>query len=346
VPHEPAIAALAGAMREQGLHPFDMPIGIDLRPGGACVRCHTCDGFPCLLDAKSDAEICALRPALRSGNVRLLTRTTVTRLRTGSNGRRVVEAIAVRDGHELRIRASRFVLACGAANTAALLLRSASPQHERGLGNGSDQVGRNYMVHNTTFLMAVDPRRRNDVVFQKTLGMNDWYSATSAPYPLGNVQTLGKLQAPMVKGFRPRAPAWLLDFMTRRSVDLYLTSEDLPTPKNRVTVDAQGRIVVHWRPNNLASHRELVRRTTHVLRRAGYPLIFTQRAQIAINSHQCGTVVMGVDPPTSVLDPSCKVHGVDNLWVADSSSFPSSAAVNPGLTVAANALRVAGGVIA
>lgn len=345
VPHEPAIATLADAMREHGLHPFDMPIGIDLRPGGACVRCHTCDGFPCLLDAKSDAEVCALRPALHSGNVKLLTRTMVTRLRTGSNGRRVIEAIALRDGRELRIRADRFVLACGAVNTAALLLRSTSPAHERGLGNASDQVGRNYMVHNSTFMAAVDPRRRNYVVFQKTLGMNDWYLATSTSYPLGNVQSLGKLHAPMVKGACPRTPAWLLELGTRRSVDLYLTSEDLPTPENRVTLGSDGRVVVHWRPNNLASHHELVRRTRHLLRQVGYPLIFAHRAQIETNSHQCGTVVMGTDPATSVLDPSCKVHAVENLWVADSSTFPSSAAVNPALTVAANALRVASGLL-
>jgi len=280
VPHEPVIAALAGAMRDQGLHPFDMPIGIDLRPGGACIRCHTCDGFPCLVDAKSDAEICALRPALRSGNVRLLTRTTVTRLRTSADGRRVVEAIAVRDGRELRIRAGRFVVACGAVNTAALLLRSTAAAYEQGLGNASGQVGRNYMVHNTTFMAAVDPRRRNDAVFQKTLGMNDWYLATDTSYPLGNVQTLGKLHAPMVKdkGARPRAPAWLLELGTQRSVDLYLISEDLPTPENRVTLGAGGRVTVHWRPNNLASHHELARRTGRVLRQAGYPLIFTHRA--------------------------------------------------------------------
>jgi choline dehydrogenase-like flavoprotein len=342
VPHEPAIGALAEGMRKQGLQPFEMPLGIDLRPGGACIRCHTCDGFPCLLDAKSDAEVCALRPALASGNVELLTRTLVTQLHTGPDGRRVIKAMALRDGRELCIRADRFVLACGAVNTAALLLRSPST-HERGLANASGQVGRNYMVHNSTFLAAVDPRRHNDIVFQKTLGMNDWYLGSEMHYPLGNVQTLGKLHTPMVKKAYPGVPAWLLEFMTKRSIDLYLTSEDLPTAKNRITLDSHGNIIVHWRGNNLASHRELVARTTQVVRRAGYPLIFTQQGQIDTNSHQCGTVVMGSNPATSVLDPHCKAHEVDNLWVADSSSFPSSAAVNPGLTVAANALRVAAG---
>lgn len=344
VPHEPAIAALAERMREQGLQPFEMPLGIDLRPGGSCVRCHTCDGFPCLLDAKSDAEVCALRPALASGNVKLLTRTQVTRLRTGPDGRRVTEAVALRDGRELRIRADRFVLACGAVNTAALLLRSPSPTHELGLANTSSQVGRNYMVHNSTFLIAVDPRRHNEIVFQKTLGMNDWYLGSGTRYPLGNVQTLGKFHSPMVKGAYPGVPTWLLEFMTQRSVELYLTSEDIPTTDNRITLDTHGRIIVHWCGNNLASHHELVTRTTRVVRQAGYPLVFTLPAKIDTNSHQCGTVVMGSDPATSVLDPHCKAHDVDNLWVADSSSFPSSAAVNPGLTVAANALRVAVGV--
>lgn len=344
LPHEPAIADLAAALTAQGLRPFAMPAGVDLRDGGACIRCRTCDGFPCRLGAKSDAEVCAMRPALNSPTVRLLTRTTVDRLTTSPDGRKVTEAHATRDGTPVRIRAARFILACGAVNTAALLLRSAP----KGLANASGLVGRNYMVHNSTFLVAVDPRRRNTVAFQKTLGLNDWYTAgPHTPYPLGNLQMLGKLQAPMVKAARRWVPMPVLDYLTSHSIDAYLTTEDLPDPDNQVTVHPDGQIAVRWRPNNLRPHRELTRRVTRTMRRAGYPLVFTQRMGIETNSHQCGTTVMGVDPSRSVLDPNCSAHDLDNLWVVDSGCFPSSAALNPALTIAANALRVAatGGVV-
>lgn len=342
LPHEPAISGLADALARQGLHPFSMPMGVDVREGGTCVRCRTCDGFPCKVDAKSDADVRALRPALEQPTVRLLTRTTVTRLMAGSDGRTVTEAVAERDGRAVRIRAQRFVVACGAVNSAALLLRSSSNPHPDGLANSSGLVGRNYMVHNSTFLVAVDPRRRNPVQFQKTLGVNDWYRAGAASdYPLGNLQMLGKLQAPMVKPARPRVPTPLLEYLTGHSVDMYLTTEDLPDRNNRITVQSSGRIDVHWRANNLQPHRELTRLVSRAVRRAGYPLIFTQRMSIETNSHQCGTAVMGADPAHSVLDPGCRTHDVANLWVVDSACFPSSAALNPALTIAANALRVA-----
>jgi choline dehydrogenase-like flavoprotein len=340
--HERAVAALADSMAAQGLHPYRMPAGVDIRPGGTCVRTRTCDGFPCLRGAKSDAETRGIRPALQSRTVRLLTRTVVERLNSSPGGCRVTEAVALRDGSPVLIRADRFVVASGAVNSAVLLLKSVSDRHPRGLANSSGLVGRNYMVHNSTFFLGVDPRRRNSVSFQKTLGLNDWYLAgPDNPYPLGNLQMLGKIQGSMVKAARPWVPMPLLTYMTNHSIDLYLTTEDLPDPDNRVVVGSDGRITVHWKPNNLVPHRELVRRVAQVVRRAGYPLIFTEKMGIDTNSHQCGTAVMGADPRHSVLDPTCRAHDVDNLWVVDSACFPSSAALNPALTIAANALRVA-----
>ena len=319
-----------------------MPAAVDVGPQGRCVLCRTCDGYPCLLDAKGDADVFGLRPALQSGKVRLLTGTRVTHLRTGTDGRTVVEAVGERGGAAVRITAGRFVLACGAVNTAALLLRSADDSHPDGLANASGQVGRNYMVHNSTFFIGLDPRRRNDTMFQKTLAWNDWYLAGGdREYPLGNVQMLGKLQAPMVAAARRRTPYSALDWGTRHSVDLYITSEDLPTADNRIRVDARGGIVVSWQPNNLATHEELVRRTTRVIRRAGFPITSQQRMGVETNSHQCGTAVMGLDAATSVVDAQCRAHDLTNLWIVDSSPFNSAAAVNPALTIAANALRVA-----
>jgi choline dehydrogenase-like flavoprotein len=332
--HEPPIAALAAALESQGLHPFHMPAGVDRRDGGACIRCRTCDGFPCKVNAKSDADVRAVRPALTSDDVQLLTRTYADRLEPGPDGA-IREARLVRDGEPLRLRAERFAVACGAVNSAALLLRS-------GLANSSGLLGRNYMVHSSTFLMAVDPRRRNPVAFQKTLGINDWYlPATEHTFPLGNVQMLGKLQGPMLKAARRRLPRPLANTIASRSIDLYLTTEDLPRAENRVIARPDGAIAVHWTPNNLEPHRELVRRMTRAARRAGYPFVLTERMDIATNSHMCGTAVMGDDPRSSVLDPGCRSHDVPNLWVVDSSCFPSSAALNPALTIAANALRVA-----
>jgi choline dehydrogenase-like flavoprotein len=342
LPHEPSIAELATSLGAQGLHPFSMAAGVDRREGGRCIRCRTCDGFPCKVDAKGDAELSAMLPALTSGSVRLLTRGYVERLETSVDGTQVTEALLVRDGRPLRLRAARFAVACGAVNSAALLLLSASAHHEQGLGNSSGLVGRNYMVHNSTFFMAIDPRRRNTVNFQKTLGMNDWYlPGTDSKFPLGNLQMLGKLQGPMLKAARRWLPMPVADYLTQHSVDVYLTTEDVPDPENRMVLGPTGRIRVHWKTNNLVSHREFVRRTARVFRRIGYPLVLTQRMDIGVNSHMCGTAVMGSDPRQSVLNPSCRTHDLDNLWVVDSSSFPSSAALNPALTIAANALRVA-----
>lgn len=340
--HDTALLPLEAAMKRAGLSPFVMPAAVDYGTDRPCVLCSTCDGYPCLLEAKGDAEVSALRPALQGG-ARLLVGTKIDALLTSENGKRVTEARGMKDGKPVRILAQRIALACGAVNSAALLLRSRNARHPNGLGNSSDQLGRNYMVHNSTFMIAVDPRRTNAVKFQKTLALNDWYSAgPDNAFPLGNVQMLGKIREPMISPMRPWIPKIVSRFITGHSVDLYLTSEDIPTQDNRIEYDAErDAIKVHWTPNNLGAHEQLVERTTELMKKAGYPLVLTERMGIATNSHQCGTAVMGTDPARSVVDRHCKMHDLDNVWIVDSSSFPSSAAVNPALTIAANALRVA-----
>jgi choline dehydrogenase-like flavoprotein len=223
------------------------------------------------------------------------------------------------------------------------LLRSANSAHPKGLANRSGLVGRNYMVHNNTALMAIDPFRKNATMFQKTMAVNDFYLHGEGhhPYPLGNLQLLGKLQAGMLTANQRWVPRPLLAAFAERSVDWWVMSEDLPHPDNRVTINSSGGIVVHWKPTNLRAHARLTEAGTRMLRRAGYSLVFTQRMGIETNSHQCGTARFGLDPVTSVLDPFCRTHEVKNLLVVDSSFFPSSAAVNPALTIAAQALRVA-----
>jgi choline dehydrogenase-like flavoprotein len=247
-----------------------------------------------------------------------------------------------RNGEKLDVQADTFIVSCGAVNSAALLLRSANHAHPNGLANSSGQVGRNYMVHNNTALTAVDPRRRNPTVFQKTLAINDFYfNAPNWQYPLGNLQLLGKLQAGMLTIAQPLVPTAFLQAMADRSVDWWVMSEDLPDPENQITLNTDGTICVHWKPNNRISHEKLIKIAKEMMRAAGYPLVFVQRMGIETNSHQCGTIRFGDDPSKAVLDTNCKAYDLDNLYVVDSSFFPSSSAMNPGLTIAAQALRVA-----
>src|SRR5215203_5348123 len=340
IDEEPTVERFANMLYLQGLHPFHMPCAMHLPSLAERLADTTADGSPSATGNKSDAENRAVRPALESSTVRLLIGAYVRRLYTSPDGHTVRSAEAQVGERTVGIEARTFAVSGGAVNSAALLLRSASDQHPNGLGNSSGLLGRNYMVHNSTFFLAVDPRRRNDTAWQKTLGLNDWYEAgPDTRYPLGNLQMLGKLQAPMVKAARPWAPLWALKMVTDRSLDIYLTTEDLPRLDNRVTVDGD-KIMINWTPNNLTPHRELVERVSRAIRKADYPVVLTERMGIATNSHMCGTAVAGTDPSRSVLDPDCRSHDVGNLYVVDGSFFPSSAALNPALTIAANALRV------
>jgi choline dehydrogenase-like flavoprotein len=339
--HEPYVTELAARLRAQGVNPSATSMGVDRRVGGSCVRCATCDGFPCRLGAKSDAETCGIDPALATGNARLVTGARVRRIATDRSGKRVDHVLAdSRDG-PLEVTGAKFVLAAGAVNSAALLLVSADEKSPRGLANSSDQVGRNFMMHNNAHIVAVDLDRRNDVTFQKTLSVNDWYLDGGDGFPLGALQLIGKVQGLMMKTAAPRGvPRAILDRVARRSVEWLVMAEDLPSGDNRVLVDRGGTITTRRVPRGVRTHRRLLERAKRLLRSAGYDAILTQPFDISMNSHQCGTVVAGNDPARSVLDPWCKAHDVENLWVVDAGFFPSSAAMNPALTIAAQALRV------
>jgi choline dehydrogenase-like flavoprotein len=340
--HDPAVAQVAGRFAAQGLRPFSMPIAVDSRETGRCVLCRTCDSYPCLLDAKGDAEVCAMRPALQSPTVRLLTQANVRAVKTNRDGSRISQLEVRRNSRNVTVTASRYVLAAGSVNTAALLMRSGTASIPAGIANSSGALGRNYMPHTKTFVVGVRPGREQQVVFEKTLGVNDWYHAgPTNEYPLGNIQSLGKLQGSTIKPARKRVPRSVLEWMTRRSVEFFVETEDLPLAENRVIIDESDRIHLHWRRSNLKPHRELVDRISRAVRRAGYPLVFTQLLGIEAGSHQCGTARMGDDASSSVVDRNCRAHDLDNLWIVDASVFPSSGAVNPALTIAANALRVA-----
>jgi choline dehydrogenase-like flavoprotein len=334
-----------------GLRPFHVPLGVRLDEQNAhtspCIRCATCDGYPCLVQAKSDAQVMCVDPALAHPNVTLMTNAEALRIETSASGREVTGVLVRHQGAEHLLRADVVVVSCGAINSAALLLRSATDRHPAGLANGSGVVGRHYMGHVNSVVLAISATP-NPTVFQKTLALNDFYfGEPDFPYPMGHISFVGKLDAVALgAGAPPFVPGLTLDIMARHSLDFWLTSEDLPDPDNRVSLDPDGRIVLAYQPNNLEAHARLVKRleyllehigTKHILRRN---LFVGQRIPLAGVAHQNGTVRFGHDPRTSALDVNCKAHDVDNLYVVDGSFFPSSAAVNPALTIMANALRV------
>ena len=332
VPHEPEIADLERRLRAVGLHPAPLPLALDLERWLA--RASTpWDAFPDTTGAKLDAETAALAQALRHPNVRLQTGVTVQRLET--DGDRITSVLTDRG----RFRAPRVVLAAGAVHTAALLLRSATEAHPNGLANGSDQVGRNFMNHNASALLALS-LRRNRAVYQKTLMLNDWY-LTGGPggEPLGNVQLLGRVSAPILAAMSG-LPGPLARLIANHAIDFYVMSEDLPTPDSRVTLRGDD-IVLDWRRSNWEAHLALVAQLKRALRRAGFPLLLWKAFDRSTPSHQCGTARLGDNPSTSVTDPFGRTHDHPNLWICDASLLPTSAAVNPSLTIAALALRQA-----
>lgn len=343
IPHAPVIDDLAARLRRLGYHPSALPLGL-IRPGepGGCRLCATCNSFPCRIRAKSDAEVCAVRPALDWPNVTLWTNARVERLVTDASGRRVEAVEVVRDGKRERVSAGLFSVSCGAVNSAALLLRSAQgPHHSRGLANGSGLVGRRYMAHLAT-MMAGFRLAKNPTVFQKTLAINDFYlPGAKTPVPLGQIQTQGRTHGIMAKAVVPWVPLWAYDLAVERGVDWLAMSEDLPNPDNRVTVEGDGQIRLAYTPNNVKAHRLLVKKLRHLLKALGFRVVIAFSHGARNTTHQCGTLVFGTDPQTSVLDPWCRSHEVENLFVVDASFFPSSAAVNPALTIIAQALRVA-----
>jgi choline dehydrogenase-like flavoprotein len=347
---EPRIAELRSGLQSAGMRPFSLPMGImidEARPErSACIRCATCDGFPCLVNAKADAHVVCIEPALRHPNVTLLTGAYVERLDTSPDGGHVTGVAVERDGSRERYTADLVVVAAGAINSSALFLRSANDAHPDGLANGSGQVGRNLMLHNNSSLIAFS-KQPNPTRFQKTLGINDFYYGDGEwEHPLGAMQMLGRSDAFTISLDAPDSddPAAL----AAHSLDFWLTTEDLPRADNRVEAHPDGRITLHYTPNNLEAHQRLIERFKGLLEHMQCrdevrhnPHYLGGRLGISGVAHQNGTLRFGNDPATSVLDVNCRAHQLDNLYVADSSFFVSSNAVNPTLTIIANALRVA-----
>lgn len=354
VSNEPRIQAIYDGLEKEGYKPFAAPCAVMLdekNPAySKCIRCSTCDGFPCLVHAKGDAETIGVRPALEKANVTLRTNAHVVKIHTDESGRKATEVV-LEDGET--IKAAVIVVACGAANSAKLLLNSANSKHPKGLANSSDQVGRNYMFHNSQAVLALS-KEPNPTKFQKTLALNDFYFGMDGfEFPMGNIQMIGKSQGEMFKGEKPietlLVPTMALDKIAEHAVDFWLSTEDLPDPENRVTVNKEGEVILSYTPNNQVPKQKLYEKLKSLLEHMGMEKehLLPRNAYLKTDiplagvAHQVGTCRFGSDPKSSVLDPNCKAHDLDNLFVADASFFPSIGAVNPSLTIMAVSLRLA-----
>lgn len=348
---EPRMKELFDDISALGYRPFPAPLGVRLNrasPAEAPYILSQFDGYPDLTEMKADSHVCGIKPILHRRNVTLLTNAFVERLSTTPGGHAVSEVHALHDGRRMSFSADVVIVACGAINSAALFLRSASDHHPRGLANSSGQVGRNYMCHQNGCFIAVT-RAPNPSPFQKYFAMTDFYrGAPDSQFPLGTIQLMGKPDRGTLEWLRgSRLPGVPLDDIMSRTIDFFLTAEDLPHPENRISLRDDGSIRVSYTRNNTEAYVRLENKAAEVLSRAEQsrgrpaPDFFGERLGVSGVSHQNGTLRFGADPASSVLDVNCKAHDLDNLYVVDGSFFPSSGAVNPSLTIMANALRVA-----
>ncbi|MBX3378498.1 MAG: GMC family oxidoreductase [Phycisphaeraceae bacterium] len=347
---EPRIGELMCDLKALGTNPFPVPLGIRLNERDrAAPPSHLSqfDGYPDLTEAKADAHVVGIRAALKYPNVSVLTRAKVDRLESDPSGRQIREVLVTRDGQQMTLRADVIVLAAGAINSAAILLRSSSDTHPNGLANSSDQVGRNYMTHHNGCFLVVSSEP-NPSQFQKHFAITDFYRGSAdSPFPLGTIQLMGKPDPGTIEWLRgDQLPGEGIESIQNRTIDFFLTVEDLPSPGNRITLRPDGSLRVSYTPNNLEAYQRLETKLRELMtlaergRGRSQPNFFASRLGVSGVSHQNGTLRFGIDPRTSVLDINCKAHDVDNLYVVDGSFFPSSSAVNPSLTIMANALRV------
>lgn len=339
VSHDPQIETIVEALAQQRLHPAPLPLGLTRQ----------------MDDPTNDSEASCIVPALQHPNVTLKTGAKVVCLHTNPSGRVVKGVEAEIAGQSYLFLANLVVLACGAINSAALLLRSSSDRHPSGLANSSGLVGRNLMKSLMTVVVQLSTKP-NSGSFQKSVSVNDFYwGDRDFPYPMGHIQNAGGLLTDIIFAEAPPMFSILAKFMpgfglkqlATHSIGWWAQTEDLPDPDNRVRVEG-GKLYIDYTPNNLEAHDRLIYRWTDNLKAIEKELDGFQRGfmhprgeiPIQVMANQCGTCRFGEDPTTSVLDLNCRTHDIDNLYVVDSSFFPSNASVSPALTIIANALRV------
>jgi len=336
IPHQGVVAEIAERIRSQGVAVAHIPKGLDYGPGGRCVLCSTCDGYYCQLDAKMDAEVAALRPALKFPNVELVTKTECVRVLTSPDGKRAT-GVVLRQGFEERVVRARFVAVCGGVSASPLLLRrSESSAHPEGLGNATGCLGRYLTAHSTGFLFPVLGRNVIPPLHTKTLAINAYYSSSPGwAFPTGVIQLAG--QVPLGASL-PRVVRPFFRVLLARSAWVFHMTEALGTKETGMTFNAAGAVAKITPPQrNPKTVRRLRRLAIQIFRCAGYRVVAPPVSEFW---HPGGTARMGSDPSSSVVDAGCQVHGVAGLYVVDSSTLPSVGAVNTTLTVVALALRV------
>lgn len=353
IPYEPLIQDIERNLKAMGLKPFPLPMGIRLPQDYTAIEApvvlENFDGFPDPTDSKADGQTMCLRPALANKNVTLITHAYVEKLVTDQTGQRISKVVAIIKGEKITFNAGLVIVACGAVNSAALFLRSANDKHPNGLANSSGQVGRNLMLHHNGCLVAFTKEKINDCVFQKSLGLSDFYfGASDSKFPLGEIQLMGRNDPDTILWLAEKIyPGLSYEDLKAMTIDFWLTAEDLPSSDNRVTLTKDGKIKVYYTRTNYTAYEKLKEKLKLVFEGmgkrdtrfkdvvwAGYDL------DISGMSHQNGTLRFGSDPSSSVLDLNCKTHDLSNVFVVDASFFPSCGAFNPSLTIAANALRV------
>ena len=360
IAHDSEVALLKSRIRESGWRPFDIPLGIDRNDKqpwkGKCVRCDTCGGFPCRVLGKSDARQ-IVNKAIDYSNVTLISGMRVDRLETSADGRTVERIVCRGEGGQHIFKGDIVVMAAGAINSAILMLQSANDAHPNGLANGSDQVGRNYMFHTASATVSFT-RSKVAATFPKTFAINDFYwndPEGGFDFPMGHIQMLEHMNGDVIQGqMQDKVPEWLVpdgfaNALADRLMAFMILSEDLPEARNRVRLNKDGQVVLEYWHNNMTGHERLVKKFNKRLAKLGRLYQSFRQSRIQIDellplygtAHQCGTLRMGNDPKSSVVRADCRAHEVDNLYVADAGVFVTSAAVNPALTIVANAMRVA-----
>jgi choline dehydrogenase-like flavoprotein len=342
IPHQGPVRELVGRLTSLANVPVShIPRSIDYDPGGAgsCVLCRHCDGYFCPRDAKIDGEIGALRPAIKSGFVTLMTRTTSLRIITSPDGRHVEGVRVKRDGEEFTIHARVVAVSAGVMGTPLLLWRSRTDQHPNGLGNESGNLGRNFGAHTMGWVFPLQLGVQRTPFHQKTFAIHAYYSsAPDWPYPTGTIQSAGYIEPiGMSRRYRPFVAALL-----QNSFHTFIMTEGLPSSETGFQLSDGGVSLLCAPLQNIKTFSTLRARAIGLFRAAGYRVlasrVFDERW------HGVGTARMGTDPNTSVVDASCQAHDVEGLYVVDASALTSAGAVNTGLTIAANALRAAASV--
>lgn len=336
IDHEPLVQRIGDTLAQQGFHPTHLPLGLGDR-------------------GRTDAEDTGISPILNHDNITLKTSAQVVALHTNPSGSEIKAVEATIGEQSYLFLGNIVVLACGAVNSAALLLRSANDKHPNGIANGSGQVGRNLMKQLLSVVVQLTSAS-NSGSFSRTLGLNDFYwGDQDFPYPMGHVQNSGGIfqdvifaeAPPILSALSRLMPNFGLRQLATHSIGWWLKTEDLPDPNNRVRYVGE-KLRIDYKANNVEAHDRLVYRWVDVLKSVeqDQPNVFNRTTHprshmpIQVVAHQCGTCRFGEDPATSVLNLDCRTHEVHNLYVVDSSFFPSHASVSPGLTVIANALRV------